>query len=86
MRRHAESVGRDPAEIGVALKAPLYDSTLDSGGARRRFSGTPEQIVEDVQLYERMGVTDLVFDTRDPDVNRSLERLSWLREEIVAKV
>ena len=84
MHRHAEHIGRDPAEVEVAMKAPLYDVALTSGDTRRRFSGTPEQILQDINLYADLGVGHLIFDIRSPDLSQSLERMTWLAEEVMA--
>ena len=85
LRSHAEKIGRDPSEIEVAMKAPLYDTEVTSGTSRRRFSGAPEQILEDVQLYAGLGVNHLIFDIRSSDLSHTLERMAWLAEEIVAR-
>ena len=81
----AEQAGRDPGELDVSMKAPLYDSVPVSGGPRRRFSGEPELILQDVQTYADIGVTHLIFDIRGSDLNQALERLQWFAEEIMAR-
>ena len=84
LHRYAERAGRDPAEIEVAMKTPLYDTTIASGGPRRRFSGEPDQILQDVQTYADVGVGHIIFDIRGPDLNQALERLAWFSEEVMA--
>ena len=84
LNRYAERAGRDPAEIQVAMKAPLYDPGTDPGRARRRFSGEPEQILQDVQNYAEVGVTHTIFDIRSADLNQTLERMAWFAEEVIA--
>lgn len=86
MHRHAERIGRDPSEVGVAMKAPLYDTEGDAGAERRRFSGAPEQIAQDIQTYADLGVTNLIFDVRGSDLGRILERMAWLSEEVMSLV
>ena len=85
MKRHAESIGRDPAEVGVAMKAPLYDTQTATGEGRRRFSGGAEQVVEDVHTYAALGVSHLIFDVRSNDLNHILERITWLAEDVMTK-
>ena len=85
MKRHAESIGRDPAEVSVAMKAPLYDTQDTSGEGRRRFSGGAEQVVEDVHTYAELGVSHLIFDVRSNDLNHILERITWLAEDVMGK-
>jgi len=86
LRGHAERIGRDPSEVGIAMKAPLYDAERSSVGGRRRFSGEPQQIAQDIRTYAELGVTDLIFDVRSSDLSRILERLAWLSEEVIALV
>ena len=98
LHRYAENAGRDPAELEVSMKAPLYDSdsTVSGGsggvssgssasGPRRRFFGTPEELLQDVQTYADVGVDYIIFDIRASDLNQSLERLDWFATEIMAQ-
>ena len=86
MHSYADRIGRDPSGVGVALKAPLYDTERTTGSERRRFSGEPEQVALDIQTYGDLGVTDLIFDIRGSDLSRILERMAWLSEEVMSKV
>ena len=86
LHRHAESAGRDPATIDVAMKAPLYDPGRSTGADRRRFSGEVGRIHADVREYSDVGVTHLIFDVRGSGLNEATERLGWLAEEVVAHV
>lgn len=86
--RYAEEAGRDPAELEVSMKAPLYDVNTDvntGAAARRRFSGTPEQMLQDIQTYADVGVSCIIFDIRGDDLGRSLERLEWFAAEVMAQ-
>ena len=62
----------------------LYDKENSFGGNRRRFSGNPEQIVADIKEYENLGVSHIVLDTRSADLNKSLEKMDWLSEEVMS--
>lgn len=84
LRRYAEQAGRDPAALDVSMKTPLYDSGSSPGAPRRRFSGTTQEILQDVQTYAEVGVTHLIFDIRGADLNQALERLEWFSGEIMA--
>ncbi len=85
LRNHADKIGRNPSEVEVAMKAPLYDTNLTSGESRRRFGGSAEQILEDVRIYADLGVSHLIFDIRSADLSHTLERMNWLAEEVAAK-
>ncbi len=86
LRRYAEGAGRDPQRIEVAMKAPLYDTALTTTTERRRFSGGPGQVLQDVETYSRLGVGHLIFDIRMPDLSQSLERMEWLASEVMSEV
>jgi probable F420-dependent oxidoreductase len=75
LRRLTEAEGRDPAILTIAYKAPLYDVETGDGGARRPFSGSPAQVLEDIAAYAALGVHELIFDFRSDDLAESLERM-----------
>ena len=83
LRRYAEGVGRDPAELDVAMKAPLYDPDVAGSDGRRRFSGEPEQVLQDIQTYADIGVTHIIFDIRSEDFNQTTDRMTWFGEDIM---
>lgn len=84
LRRYAQGAGRDPAELDVAMKAPLYDPGIDPGQSRRRFSGEPDQVLRDIQTYSDIGVNHIIFDIRSRDLNQTTERMAWFAEEVMA--
>src|SRR5438034_196892 len=77
LHRLTEEAGRDPKSVTVCYKAPVYDPQLQRlpGGERRSFSGSPDQIADDIAAYARLGVSELVFDFRSETVSESLERM-----------
>ena len=75
LRRLMKAEGRDPDTLTVAYKVPAYDVEAGNGGARRPFSGSPAQVLDDISLYARLGVHELIFDFRGDDVARSLEQM-----------
>ncbi|PKB58232.1 MAG: hypothetical protein BZY83_08200, partial [SAR202 cluster bacterium Casp-Chloro-G2] len=83
LRETAEKAGRDPSEIQISVKAPLYDAG-DNDGPRRRFSGTPDEVRQDVQTYADVGVTHLIFDFRAADGHGTEERMARFAEEVMA--
>lgn len=85
VHRYAEDWGRDPSELEISMKAPLYDvGSGVPGAARRRFAGEPGQILQDIRTYEDAGVGCIIFDVRGDDLGNSLERLEWFAEEVMA--
>lgn len=81
LKRFTEAAGRDFDALTLSYKAPLYDvtqaGTLEKqvGLDRRPFSGTTEQVVDDIQTYARLGVSELIFDFRSETLSESLERM-----------
>ena len=86
MHRHAKRAGRDPSEIEVSMKAPLYDASTDAAGSRRRFSGSTDAVLQDIQEYSDVGVTHLIFDFRSPHHVETEDRMSRFSEEVMAAV
>ncbi|MGH7390414.1 MAG: TIGR03619 family F420-dependent LLM class oxidoreductase [Candidatus Rokuibacteriota bacterium] len=75
LHRLAEKEGRDPARLTISFKAPVYDVEVTDAGGRRPFSGAPDQILEDVDAYARLGVSELVVDFRSDRLAEVLERM-----------
>jgi probable F420-dependent oxidoreductase len=89
LRRFTEAEGRDPSALTISYKAPLYDVTQSgelekqAGLERRPFSGTTAQIVDDIGVYGRLGVSELIFDVRAETLSESLERLEHFATDIM---
>ena len=83
LHNYAEKAGRDPSKIQVSVKAPLYDSN-NSDGSRRRFTGSPDEVPQDVQTYADVGVTHLIFDFRTADPHQTEDRMAQFSEEVMA--
>ena len=77
LARLTEAEGRDPAALTISFKAPVYDASVTTltGSDRRPFSGSPQQIADDIGAYEKSGVSELVFDFRSERLDDALERM-----------
>ncbi len=75
LHRLTEKEGRDPSRLTISFKAPVYDAEVKDPEGRRPFSGTPDQILEDVDTYAKLGVSELMFDFRRERLDESLERM-----------
>jgi alkanesulfonate monooxygenase SsuD/methylene tetrahydromethanopterin reductase-like flavin-dependent oxidoreductase (luciferase family) len=80
LRRLTEAERRDPRALTISYKAPMYDEGVAAAGVRRPFSGTSEQIVEDIATYAKLGVSELIFDFRSEEPKESLERMERFAE------
>ena len=89
LRQLTEAQGRDPSALTISYKAPLYDVTQSgelekqTGLERRPFSGATAQIVDDIGVYGRLGVSELIFDVRAETLSESLERLEHFATDIM---
>lgn len=68
LRRHCESVGRDPKEIAVSTQGLLFLSTDEAWVAQRRgdmgraaIVGTPAEVVDIVGAYRDAGCDELII-------------------------
>lgn len=81
--RHCTDVGRDPAEIRKSMHIkPIVGEThaeIDERAresTRHRSQGTPEQTIEDLLEFVKLGVSDFVFMFDSPGDYRTLELLA----------
>lgn len=69
IRQMAKDAGRDPSALALILRAnvEIQDAPLESG--RVDFTGTLEQIGEDIKVARKLGSAELVLDAQfSPDV------------------
>jgi probable F420-dependent oxidoreductase len=87
LSRLTEAEGRDPKTLTISYKAPVYDvgKPVAPGVARRPFTGTSEQIRDDIETFARLGVSELIFDFRSESPSESLERMEWFAQSIGLK-
>lgn len=85
LRRLTEAAGRDPAAVTIAFAPRLRHTAapLPGGTERKPFSGSSEQIAEDVETYRRLGVSHLSFDFRAPTLSETLERMDRFAREVM---
>ena len=89
VRRHAEEAGRDPSEIGLAYGTLEYSEPephILLSGERRRFTGAPEQIAEDIRAWEGLGTSYLVFNFYRNLHTESLEQILERMERFATRI
>ena len=87
LHRMAEAEGRDPTQLHISYKAPLYDVGIpDRNGTRRSFSGSPDEIAGDIRSFAAIGVHELIFDCRGESIAASIERLQRFAAEVIPLV
>ena len=62
VREHAERAGRDPARMIVASRGSYRVTSTPQGRHRSVFSGSLQDIRDDVRRYEDAGVSDVFLD------------------------
>jgi alkanesulfonate monooxygenase SsuD/methylene tetrahydromethanopterin reductase-like flavin-dependent oxidoreductase (luciferase family) len=83
LRRHCADVGRDPNDIrkSMHIKPLVGENEAElteraPAQPRARWQGTPDQLVEHLLRFVRMGVSDFVFMLDAPADLRSLELIA----------
>lgn len=83
---HCKEVGRDPADIRKSLAGGLLLRETEAeladlqaqGGVQRGIVGTPEQCIEQIREYMKLGVGDFLFSGRVDVDMQSLELFAKL--------
>ena len=83
LERHCADVGRDPNDIrkSMHIKPLVGENQADideraPGQPRNRWQGTPEQLIEHLLEFVKLGVSDFVFMLDTPADYRSLELIA----------
>lgn len=85
VRGHAEEAGRDSSELDFAYSAGWYnDRQAQSApdGARRIFTGNPEQIAGDIAAFEELGVRHLMLGLQASTLKETLERMERFASKV----
>ena len=88
LRRMTEAEGRDPSGLTISFKAPIYDAERPvsaSAADRRPFTGPADRVMEDIAVYAKLGVSELIFDFRSESLTQSLDRMERFGAEIMAR-
>ena len=86
LRRLCDDEGRDFDTLTISLKAPLYDEGKALAGVTRRpFAGTPQEVVDDIGTYARLGVSELIFDFRSENLSDTLTRMERFATDLRPK-
>ena len=82
LARYAEKAGRDPSSIGVSYRPPRYLLGSDEDRSQP-FTGTADQIREDVAEFAEAGVGHLVFDFRRDQVSDTLAVMEKFSQRVM---
>ena len=82
IQKMVKEAGRDPSTLKMIVRANLELSEKPLGKDRMIFTGTMEQIKEDVAACERIGAQEVFFDPAFGPGGQTVERWLELMEEL----
>ena len=85
LRRLAEEHGRDPDTIGLAFYANWFDETkaLQADHRERHIlTGNANELAEDIAGLAELGVRDLVLNLQRDTLERSLESMQYVVDQV----
>jgi probable F420-dependent oxidoreductase len=86
VRAEAEGAGRDPSALDVAMFVPWL-STGAAGeardGGRLRFTGSKEDVAEDIGAYAAAGLRHLVIGFESDDLQETLDRVQAFADDFM---
>ena len=85
LKRETEAAGRDFASLTIAFTGRLHHHEQPAPADRKRFTGSAAQLLEDVQAYRRLGVSELCFDFRRATIAETLEQMDRFASEVMAR-
>ncbi|MFV0295375.1 MAG: LLM class F420-dependent oxidoreductase [Hyphomicrobiaceae bacterium] len=86
----AEQFGRDPGTIDIALivQGPFEwsEHRISDGTARRMFTGTSAQMIEDVEALQAAGVRHVVLRMGGETMTEATENIQRFGEDVIARL
>ena len=84
LKRLTEQAGRDFSALTLSFVGRLSESERpNTDNDRKPFAGTTEQIVADIEAYRKLGVSEIIFDFRRPDLGETLARMDRFAREVM---
>jgi probable F420-dependent oxidoreductase len=85
----AAEAGRDPAAITLSFRAPMEVRSSRAkapAGDRPLFQGTAAEVLGDIQRYQAIGVSHMVFDPVRLDLRAVLDNIARFADEVRPKL
>ena len=89
LHRLTTELGRDPAAVGLSLRVQKFGADLPAlagDGERHLFSGSPDQIVEDIQALRALGVSAIDFNFLGSSVEKVLGQMESFRASVMERI
>lgn len=84
-----EKAGRRPSDVTLAYRVSVHGTSLPdkaSDGERRLFSGSDQDIIDDLVALRSLGVAAVDFNLVGADLDTSLAVMKRFREQVLNKV
>lgn len=85
LNRTAKEAGRDPDSVGVSFSTNLEFGRSESG-PRKLFTGSPDEIADDIRNYQRVGVSYFLFGFRSGSLGENMEAMEHFAREVMPQV
>ena len=88
LRDYTQRADRDPASVGLAYKCLKYnenEAVMLNNGERQVFSGSTDEIADDVKRFEDLGLENLTLGLTAPSLEETLARMERFAEEVMPK-
>ena len=84
LKRLTEQAGRDYATLAISFvgRLELGDRALPTND-RKPFAGSAAQVADDVAVYRKLGVSELIFDFRTPEVARTVDNMERFARDVM---
>ena len=88
LRQVCAEAGRNPDEIEICANGSVHflESSDVRRGERQPFSGTPQQIVEDIRRCQEIGIAELRLSTVGADITAVTQTWERFAHEVRPKV
>jgi probable F420-dependent oxidoreductase len=89
LRQMTERAGRPRDAVALTYRVKRYGEALPataSDGERRLFSGSDQNIVDDIHRLQDLGVSAIDFDFERPNADSVIAEMRGFRERVLAKV
>ena len=91
LREFADETSRDPDEITISLKRTLHFTDIGlAEGASNRSNGaliaSTGEVIEDVKACAEIGIQQLTFDFRTPDIDDCIRTMEHFAEAVAVRV
>ncbi len=84
----AEAAGRDPATISRGLFVigfEIGEAKRGEDGKRRRFTGSADDILEDIEAFAAVGLQHLIIGGESRDIGQCLDRIRGFENQIMRR-